>query len=242
MVRRVARGAAALIASVAVVAAGGMALAADSASSAEYTGCLNQPIGVLYHVTLSPSAPRSCLGGDPRVSWNQAGVPGARGATGPAGAQGNQGPQGTSGPPGPAGPQGPAGPPGASGATAVKMTSQTLAQYDNADTNKPVELLSFPVQPAHSYVIAAKAEADLYPGPTSIECSLERFDAAGNDLRTLDRGGYWAFVQYPLHTDLSLDTQLNTTEDGSVRLICVGTSHVIGLSSIVMTEIAVPIT
>lgn len=97
------------VTSLSAVVGGGAAVAAGATgeqAARTYTGCLNQSVGVLYHVTESPAAPRTCARRDAQVTWNAQGPQGDTGPTGPAGPQGTPGPQGDTGPQGPAGPAG----------------------------------------------------------------------------------------------------------------------------------------
>jgi hypothetical protein len=105
---------------VGLLAGGGsaVALAANSASTNVYEGCLGV-LGVPYNVHINPSTAPTCRTGDKQITWNQTGPTGPAGPTGAAGAAGPQGlkgdtgaagPAGAQGPKGDIGPQGPAGP------------------------------------------------------------------------------------------------------------------------------------
>jgi hypothetical protein len=117
---------AALIATAAVLAAGGTTVAlADTGSAASpvYQGCLNHSAGLLYNMKVDPATPPACHLGDTQVTWNQSGPQGPvgpqgpKGDTGATGATGPQGPKGDTGATGATGSQGPKGDTGATGAT-----------------------------------------------------------------------------------------------------------------------------
>jgi hypothetical protein len=125
-------------AAVALLASGSSAaLAADSASTNVYQGCLSS-IGTVYNVHVNPSTAPTCRRSDKQITWNQTGPTGPAGPTGPSGATGPQGAKGDTGATGPAGaaglkgdtgPQGPGGPP-----AQVKTVTTTydLTQYTYA--------------------------------------------------------------------------------------------------------------
>lgn len=110
-----------LLVPAAVVSIGvaGIAAAAIPSADGTITGCFTDKNGSLRIVDESTQ----CGKGEQRLTWNQAGQPGAVGPTGPAGppgepgATGEPGPTGAPGPTGETGPQGDPGPTGAPGAT-----------------------------------------------------------------------------------------------------------------------------
>lgn len=89
-----------------LLAAGGLAVAAIPEGDT-LTGCydVRYRTGNLRII----DAAKTCLAGETRITWNQAGQPGPTGPQGPAGPDGAQGPQGPQGPQGIQGPQGPQG-------------------------------------------------------------------------------------------------------------------------------------
>src|SRR5690349_21817832 len=99
------------VATVGVVLAGGVAVAAPSGPDAVLTGCVDSTNGQLRVV----DANTACRRAENRITWNQQGPAGAQGSAGAQGEAGPQGEPGPEGPAGPAGPQGEAGPQGPAG-------------------------------------------------------------------------------------------------------------------------------
>lgn len=138
------------VATVAVIAAAGVAYAAVPGGDGTIHACYDSVSGQLRVFDPETNSPKACGAKEHEVAWNQEGQAGPAGPEGPAGPTGPAGPKGgigETGPEGPIGETGPAGPEGPKG-----DTGNTGPQGPKGDTG--------PVGPAGT----ALAYANVYSG------------------------------------------------------------------------------
>ncbi len=141
------RFAVALIAAVAIAAAGSIAWATIPDAGGVIHGCYQKNNGQLR--VIDSDAGQACRPSELPLSWSQ---------TGPQGPQGPQGPVGPQGPQGPTGPQGPAGANGVSGYETVTVCSPADCGGNLDDTKAVIAHC-----PAGKQALGGGANVDVLP-------------------------------------------------------------------------------
>jgi len=193
----------AVVATGALLVAGGIAYATIPDGNGTIHGCYAKSGGSLRVIDAGVT---NCKSTETSLNWNVQGQPGPQGPVGPTGPTGATGPQGPQGVQGSQGPQGPAGPSGFSHAYSASVEAGV------AIPNYGVTIESLNVA-AGNYLIWATGDMLGYSGSHD-SCSLL---AGGVDLQDQGLDPYWGGGQYQPY---SLIGAASLPSGGTIKVTC----------------------